>query len=141
MEDFMISTPSRFNLVLRRFQKEEEGAVTVAAVLWVPFFVFVLTMVFDIAMIFYGQARAQEIAEDVNRSLSIGQYASFSDAEAAVKHSLNGLSPNAIAKTSSEDFMIRTVVRMPTSDLAPVGIFSSLTKFEVTAVAHMVQEF
>ncbi len=125
----------------RRFQEDETGAVTVAAVLWVPFFVFVLTMVFDIAMIFYGQARAQEIAEDVNRSLSVGEISSYNDAETLALASLHNLSPNATAETTSEDFMIRTVVRLPTSDLARVGFFSSLTQFEVTAVAQMVQEF
>ena len=48
--------------LFRRFRKEDDGAVTVAAVLWLPFFVVILTMVADLAMIFYGQARAQEVA-------------------------------------------------------------------------------
>ena len=126
---------------LRSFGKKEDGAITVAAVLWVPFFVFVLTLVFDVAMIFYGQARAQEVAEDINRSISIGHITSFSEAETQARHALSILSPNASATSSSEDYMIRTVVRMPTSDLATVGFFSSITKTEITAVAHMVQEF
>lgn len=126
---------------LRGFGKDEEGAITVAAVLWVPFFVFVLTMVFDVAMIFYGQARAHEVAEDINRSISIGHITSYSEAESQARHALSILSPNATASSSTEDYMIRTVVRMPTSDLTTVGIFSSLTKTEITAVAHMVREF
>jgi Flp pilus assembly protein TadG len=127
--------------LIRRFRAEDDGTVTVAAVLWLPFFVFVLTLVFDVAMIFYGQAQAQQVAEDVNRSLSVGAISSSSEAETLARTSLYKLSPNASATTSTEDQMIRTVVRMPSSDLAGVGVFSSIAKFEITAVAHMVQEF
>ena len=42
---------------------------------------------------------------------------------------------------SSTVHWMRRVVRMPTSDLATVGFFGSLTEFEITAVAHMVREF
>lgn len=126
---------------LRGFAKADDGAVTVASVLWVPFFVFVLTLVFDVAMMFYGQARAHEIAEDVNRSLSIGHISSFEEAETVARTALARLSPNVTAQSSSQDYMLRTVVRMPASDLATVGFFGSLTGFEITAVAHMVQEF
>ncbi len=134
----MRTTKSQSRSLFRRFLKKEDGGVTVAAVLWLPFFVIILTMVADLAMIFYGQARAHEVAENVNRSLSVGQYSSFAEAESAVRTALSPISPNARATTTSEDYMIRTVVTLPTSDLSAIGFFSSL---EVTAVAHMVQEF
>lgn len=134
------SLPSPSHLV-GRFVKSEDGTVTVAAVLWLPFFVFVLTMIFDVAMIFYGQARAHEIAAEVNRSLSVGHISTFDEAQTMVQESIASMSPNATALTTSEDYMIRTVVRMPSSDLAPVGVFASLTSFEITAVAQMVREF
>lgn len=125
----------------RRFRNEEHGAVSVSAALWVPFFVFLVTLVFDISMIFYGQARAHEVAENVNRSLSVGQIASHAEAELMVRTSLASISPNATAWVESEDSVIRTVVRMPTSDLAGIGFFKSIASFEITAVAHMVKEF
>ena len=131
-----INTKSRS--LISRFRKDENGAVTVAFVLWLPFFVMVLIMVADLALIFYGQARAHEIAENANRSLSVGQYSTYSETENAVRTALNPISPNVRATTSSEDYMIRTVVTIPTSDLTAVGFFSN---FEITAVAHMVQEF
>ncbi len=134
----MRTTKSQSRSLFRRFLKEEDGGVTVAAVLWLPFFVIILTMVADLAMIFYGQARAHEVAENVNRSLSVGQYSTFAEAETAVRTALSPISPNARATTTSEDYMIRTVVTLPTSDLSAIGFFSSL---EVTAVAHMVREF
>ena len=127
--------------LIRRFHGKEDGAVTVAAALWLPFFVVLLMMVLDLSMIFYGQARAHEVAENANRSLSIGRYTTFEEAETAVRTALQPISPNASAVTTSEDFMIRTVVTLPTSDLATLGIFSSLTDLNVTAVAQMVREF
>lgn len=134
----MKTNNTRSRSLFRRFLKDEDGAVTVAAVLWLPFFVMILLMVADLTMIFYGQARAQEVAENVNRSLSVGQYSSYAEAESAVRTALNPISPNARATTTSEDFMIRTVVTLPTSDLSNIGFFSSL---QITAVAHMVREF
>ena len=127
--------------VLREFQTEEKGAVTVASVIWLPFFIFLMTMIFDVAMIFHGQARAHEIAEDVNRALSVGQIASYEEANEIVLTSLSRISPNATTQSDTQDAIIRTIIRMPTSDLAGVGVFSSLTKFEIVAVAHMVREY
>ena len=126
---------------LRAFQTEEKGAVTVASVLWLPFFVFLMTMIFDVAMIFHGQARAHGIAEDVSRALSVGQISSYEEANEIVLASLSRISPNATTQSGSQDAIIQTIIRMPTSDLAGVGFFSSLTEFEIVAVAHMVREF
>ena len=137
----MVQTPLPSNELFRRFRKDDTGAVTVAAVLWLPFFVVVLTLVVDMAMIFYGQARAHEVAENANRSLSVGQYSTFGEAETAVRTALQPISPNASVVTGAEDYMIRTVVTMPTSDLAAVGFFTSITSLEITAVAQMVREF
>ncbi|MEO9826216.1 MAG: hypothetical protein ABJF50_17585 [Paracoccaceae bacterium] len=133
---------THFNFAaFRKFQNKEEGAVTVAGVLWVPFFVFLMTMVFDVAMIFHGQARAHEVAENVNRALSVGQISTYDEVNDYVLTSLAKISPNATTQSATIDSVIRTVIRMPTSDLAGVGIFSSLTDFEIIAVAHMVREY
>lgn len=137
----MISATQNIRSLARRFRQEEEGAVTIAAVLWLPFFVAILVFVADLAMIFYGQARAQEVAENANRSLSVGYYSSYAEAEEAVRTALNPISPNVRATTTAEDYVIRTVVTIPTRDLASIGLFSSLASLEITAVAHMVQEF
>jgi Flp pilus assembly protein TadG len=126
--------------LMRRFRRED-GAVTVAAVLWIPFFVILMTMLADAAMIFYGQARALSVAQDANRSLSVGKFSSYGETEDWVELALNKISPHATATTTSEDYLIRTVINMPASDLAAVGFFSSLTSFRVQVVAQMVKEF
>lgn len=130
----------RIGTGLRRFRRED-GAVTVEAVLWVPFFVICLTMVADAALIFYGQARALQVAQDANRALSVGTLTSPADAQNYVTTALATMSPNASAQTVSNDGILTTVVSLPASDLAAVGFFTSLTSFQMQVVAQMVQEF
>ena len=126
--------------VLGRFRRED-GAVTVEAVLWIPFFVFCLTMVADAALIFYGQARALQVAQDANRAYSVGSLASYDEAKQYIEGTLESMSPNATSQTISNDGIVTTVVSLPASDLAAVGFFTSLTSFDMQVVAQMVQEF
>lgn len=125
---------------LRRFRRED-GAVTVEAVLWVPFFVICMTMIADAALIFFGQARALQVAQDANRALSVGTLASPDEAQTYIQDTLAKMSPNASAQTVSTDGILTTVVSLPASDLAAVGFFTSLTSFQMQVVAQMVQEF
>lgn len=139
----MPCTPDNFRqmiVALRRFRRED-GAVTVEAALWVPFFVIILTMLADASTIFYGQARALQVAQDANRAYSIGTLASADDAETFVTDTLATMSPNATVETTSNDGLITTVVSLPASDLAAVGFFTALTSFRMQVVAQMVQEF
>lgn len=125
---------------LRRFRRED-GAVTVEAVLWIPFFVFCLTLIADASLIFYGQARALQVAQDANRALSVGTLSSAEEVGEYITGTLASMSPNATSQTVSNDGILTTVVSMPASDLAAVGFFTSMTSFEMQVVAQMVQEF
>lgn len=125
---------------LRRFHRED-GAVTVEAALWIPFFVICLTMVADAALIFFGQARALQVAQDANRAYSVGTLASYDEAKAYIEGTLDSMSPNATAQTVSNDGIITTIISLPASDLAAIGFFTSLTSFDMQVVAQMVQEF
>lgn len=126
--------------LVRRFRRED-GAVTVEAVIWIPFFVFCLTLIADAALIFYGQARALKVAQDANRALSVGTFTTYDATETYIENALVGMSPNATATTGSNDGLITTVITLPASDLAAVGFFTALTSFDMQVVAQMVQEF
>lgn len=125
---------------LRRFRRED-GAVTVAAALWVPFLVFVLTVLADASTIFYGQARALQVAQDANRALSVGTLQSSDEAQTYITNALSGISPNVSSQTSSDDGVLTTIVTLPASDLVAVGFMTSLTSFQMRVVSQMVQEF
>jgi Flp pilus assembly protein TadG len=54
-----------------RFAGDEDGAVTVEAVLWIPFFFFVLMLMTDTSMAFFSKAQAYRIIENGNRAFAI----------------------------------------------------------------------
>lgn len=121
--------------------QDDTGAVTVAAALWLPFFVILFAMIADASFIFYGQARVLQVAEDANRSLSVGTYTTAAETQTAIEKTLEKISPNAKATTQLADYLITTVVTIPASDLAKVGFIPSMTSFRMTVVANMVKEF
>lgn len=135
----MRNSPRKTSL-LARFRRED-GAVTVEAVLWIPFFVMCLTLLADAALMFYGQARALKVVQDANRALSVGTFTDYEETKTYIKTSLAQMSPNAEVQTVSDDGIITTVVKMPVNDLVAIGFFTSLTKFDMHVVAQMVKEF
>jgi len=118
----------------------EEGNVTIETALWVPLFVVLLSLMTDGALIFYGQARAMQVAQDGNRAYSIGQFDTTDATETYIEQRLASLSPNAEAQTSSYRGLITTVVKVPTGDLDAIGFFSALTSIDMYVAAQMVQE-
>lgn len=133
--DMMRKKPSLFS----RF-KREDGAVTVEAVLWIPFFVGCLMLLADAALVFYGQARALNVVQEANRGLSVGNFSTYADTETWIETALAGMSPNAEAAVTSDDGIITTVVRLPADDLAVIGFFTWATDFDMHVVAQMVKE-
>lgn len=129
----------RCRSALTRF-KSESGAVTVEAPLWLAFFFIVLTMITDAALIFHGQARALEVAQDATREFTVGQLATNEDAEKMIVARLGNISPNASAKTTVSGRLITTVVTMPAADLVAVGFFSGLVRFDMSVTSQQVME-
>jgi Flp pilus assembly protein TadG len=122
-----------------RFRRED-GAVTVEAVFWVPFFVALLMLLADAALIFYGQARALSVAQEANRALSVGNFATYADTESFIETALAGMSPGVTASVGSNDGIITTVVTLPADELAVIGFFTWATDFDMQVVAQMVKE-
>jgi Flp pilus assembly protein TadG len=62
---------ARLTRFATRFAREESGAVTVEAVLWIPFFIFILMLITDVSLAFFSRAQAYRIIESGNRAFSI----------------------------------------------------------------------
>lgn len=125
----------------RRFGRRESGAVTVEAALWIPFFLLFTFGIGQLGLIFYGQARMLEVAQNANRSLSVGEFTSEEEAEAWIETSLARLSPDARADATVDGRIITTSVRAPAGQLGGIIIFTPLTGFEVEVVAQQVMEY
>lgn len=125
----------------RSFGSRQSGAVTVEAALWLPFFLLFTFGIGQLGLIFYGQARMLEVAQDANRSLSVGEFLSEQEAEDWIEASLARLSPDARAEATVNGRIITTSVRAPARQLGGVIIFAPLTGFEVEVVAQQVMEY
>ena len=107
-----------------------------------PFFILFLFGIVEMALVFHGQARALQVAQDANRSFSIGEFASADETVTWVKGSLAGFSDEVKAKTWIERGVITTAVQIPASDLAGnIGIFSVLSDLNITVTSQQVLEF
>ena len=134
------------NLRLRKqketFHKDTDGAVTVEAALWLPFFIFFLFGIAEMALVFHGQARALQIAQDANRSFTVGQFATADETATWAKASLASFSDSVQARTWEQAGVITTAISIPAADLAGnIGIFSMLSDINITVVSQQVREF
>lgn len=122
--------------------RDEEGAMTIEAALWLPFFVILLTLIADIALIFHGQARALRIVQDANRMFSTGFYASADETAKVIEERMaaENLSRNAIALTELDGGIITSVVQVPTGDLDAIGFFTSLASIDMQISSQQVME-
>lgn len=138
------SNKARGNARFSPFRRDEEGAVTVEAALWMPFFILFLFGIGELSFVFHGQARMLEIAQDANRGFSVGRFASTTEASEWALQALRPFSDEIIAQTmyNPGDGIIYTGISIPASDLAGnIGIFSMLSSFDVEVVAQQVLEY
>ena len=130
---------TKFLSSLKQFQKEE-GNVSFESVFWVPFFTLFLTLIADVTFIFYGQARAHDVAQMASRAYSIGNLETTEAAASYIEDQLTSLSPNVSARVKTEDGMVTAVVTLPTGDLGVVGVVPALMQINMEVVAQMVKE-
>ena len=125
-----------------RFHKDTDGVVSVEAVIWLPFFIFFLFGIVEMSLVFHGQARALQVAQDANRSFSVGEFATADETATWAKASLEGFSDDIKTITWLDRGVITTAIRIPAADLAGnLGIFSMLSNLYITVTSQQVLEF
>ena len=133
---------NKFQLRRRRFQENTDGAVTVEAAIWLPFFIVFLFGIAEMALVFHGQARALQVAQDANRAYTVGEFATADETETWAKASLAGFSNDVKALTWEQAGIITTAISIPAADLAGnIGIFSMLSDLDITVISQQVREF
>ena len=135
-------TKARRLSLISRFRKTEKGAVTVEAVLWLPFFILFMFGIGELGLVFYGQARVLEIAQDTNRGTSVGRFNTTDEAEAWAEAALAPFSDEIVATTTIDKGVITTVITISAGDLAGnMGIFAMLATFDLKVTAQQVLEY
>jgi hypothetical protein len=108
------------------FACEEDGAVTVEAVLWIPFFFAVLMLITDVSLSFYARGQAFRIIQDGNRALSVRRFSEPEETEAWIADTYEPLSSGAEVDAVVSGGVVTTTMTIP---LAEVQLFNTLSAF------------
>ena len=108
---------------LNRFRSNEDGAATIEAVLWLPFFFMLFGALADVSMVFLNQSRLLRIVQDANRTMSIGRFTTTTQTQDYVVSRAQGFSQHASALTTvSADGIITTTATVPMAELDLFGV-------------------
>lgn len=114
-----------------RFFRDDNGAVTVESVLWVPVFLLFFALIADVSLIFHGQAKALRIAYDGNRQASLGEFATAAETQAAILARIQEFAPNATVSTTFGTEDIETRVVLPTNDMVAIGTVTRILNIDL----------
>lgn len=121
----------------------EDGSATIEVVMWLPVFLLVFSLAFDVAIMFVAESEAVRVVQDANRLTSIGRLESASDTETFIETNLQHLSTNVAAtSTVNSSGVLRSVVTFPSTDLQTIGRFPGLNSVQITVAAeHLIEDF
>lgn len=129
-----------FRGILRRFVRKEDGAATIEAVLWLPFFLMLFGLLADVSMIFYNQSRLLRIVQDANRNMSIGRLADSNATMNFVVTQGGIVSPHVTSTSSVTAGLITTTATVPIEDLDLFGVASVFHNVNMTVRAEHLME-
>ena len=118
--------------LLKPFLREEDGNATVEAVMWMPFFVALFSLVVDGTAIFNKHSNVLRIMHDANRSFSVGRHISPEATMTAIKNNAAYITPNMKVETVVSGGVIYTTALIPVSDLDITGLFTGITSAALT---------
>ena len=145
-------TRSRAQTLLRFVlgrMRRDDGAVTVEAVLWIPFFFLLLLAVTDMALIMHGQSRVLRIAQDETRQWSAGVHQNAEETEAAITNRLiqeklliveNGVPQFSVIVVDSISGIIQTEVAVSAKGLDAVGLVTAFSDLAMIVKTQHIME-
>ena len=124
-----------------RFAQDESGASTVETVLWVPVFVAFFALLFDMAMIFNGQAATLRVIQEANRDYAVGQIFDEAGTETRIRTNLSNINitPSSVV-TVDRDGVVATRVEIPAAELGSLGWFKAFGELRVEVTAEQTVE-
>ena len=125
----------------RLFAKDESGSSTIEAVIWLPLFMLLLSMVADASFVFHGQAQALRIVQDGNRAFSVGRLEDTAATQAYIRSNLISLSRGARVTTTLSGGIITTTALISVDDLLAIGSVGALTGFDITVKSQHFLEY
>lgn len=126
---------------LNRFRRSEDGASTVETVLWVPVFVAFFALLFDVAMVFSGQAATLRVIQEANRDYSVGQITTLAATKTRIETNLAkiNIKPTAV-EPKQKAGVISTRVEIPVAELGSLGWFAAFKELKIDVTAEQTVE-
>ena len=118
-----------------------DGAATIEAVLWLPFFMLLLALFADLSMIFTNQNRIQRMVQDANRALAVGRFDGAEAEQAFLQDQLAPLSPKAKVETQINAGRVTTIVQVPVTDLDVIGVAGAFRGSTLTIRSDQLVEY
>lgn len=131
---------SHFRKQIGRFAKSETGSSTLEALIWIPIFVFLLSMIADFSFVFYGKANTLRLVQDSNRALSVGQVATTADVEELVRKGMADIADAVEVSTTVDQGIIKTVVSLPATAFTSVHAVPGLSLINVEIMSQQFLE-
>ena len=121
------------------FSKDEDGAITVAFVLWMPVFVMILALTVDATVLFISQANMWSVARDTSRFMAVGLYTDTQAEEYATERlPVWGAQSTIVASRDANYVTIN--LKVPIDEVAPVNISGIFTDgFLVAELSQRVE--
>jgi len=131
-------------LLPTRFLRENDGAITVEAVLWVPVYLVFFALITDVSMMFHGYSKALRVAQDTSRHASTGYYVDETSLENMAKANLQSFAPNATVASTLDELAstphVITNISVPSSDLLVVGLFNVFATIDIkVSSVHLLE--
>lgn len=127
----------------KKFRRSENGATTIETTLWIPVYFAFFALLFDIVMMFNGQAAALRIVQEANRDYSIGTISTLSGTRSRIKSNLASInitvSDGDIVPRQSKG-VISTKVEIPAAELGSLGWFKAFKNVTIEVTAEQTIE-
>lgn len=122
------------------FVRDEDGAVTIEGLLWMPMFFYILALSVDVTMIFHAYSRIIRVVEDVNREISIGRITTIEEGKARIAASLSGYD-GLKSQIGVIDNVVVTNVSVPVTSLVVLGAIKPILGNSVEVKTQQYVEF
>lgn len=141
---FRLDGINRYNIMvtsIKDFRRSEDGASTVETVLWIPVFIAFFALLFDIAMIFNGQAATLRVIQEANRDYSVGQITTLAATKSRIETNLGriNITPSSVVPKQSNG-VISTRVEIPVAELGSLGWFAAFGNLKIDITAEQTVE-
>ncbi len=125
---------------LRRKARDESGAATIEAILWLPMFFYILALSVDVTMVFHSYSRIIRAVEDVNRGLSVGRIKTIDEGKQRIAAALSNYKGVQSDIKITNDNVIVTNVSVPVTSLAFLGAVRPMMDKNVMVTTQQYRE-